>query len=258
MTRLDMRTIVRRSSLVLLPCAAVMLAPTIAAAEVKQSQEIIHRTLTAPAGQAEAGGSLIFTIIPDTDVATAVDITGAFGITDQVDVRVGYAFAVSPKVQAKGALGAELGIGFMDTGNLALAGRVGLGYSLAASAALPLEAGVTFRFKFNDQVALYSPFPQLSIALEEEMGARPIQALLPIAIGFQATPQIFAAIKTNIATLKIKDSANSFIFKDTTELKANLFFSPSNAIDLGAGLGWGDIINAPDTLDISLTAILYL
>jgi len=246
----------RLTKLVLLPFAAATLVPAIAAAEVSQPQEIIHRPLTAPEGQAEARGTLSFGITPDA-TATFLDITGGYGITNQFEIRAGYGLTLDP-FEAKGALGAALGVSLTDTGNFAIAGRAGLAYDLASEALAPFEAGLDIRFKLNEQVAIYSLAPHLSIALEETGDARPISAFIPVSLGFQATPQIFAGVSTSIATLNISDSATSFIFADRTPLGVSLFFSPSNTIDLGASVGWADIVDSADVLSIALSAALYL
>jgi hypothetical protein len=214
-----------------------------AMAEVNQPQEIIDRPLTTPASQVNLEADLGITF---TDPSyTGMTLNAGYGINDKFDVGVGYGFAIDPS-EAKGDLAFGAGYSLIGEENFAVAARVNAGYNFLAEGVDPLGLGAEVRFKLSKQLAIYAPAPQLVITLDpidDGLGNEysPIYITLPVAVGFQAAPQLFVYANTTIADIEIKDSTTGVWGADFIPLTVGGFFSPSNAIDVGAAVSFIDL-----------------
>lgn len=238
----------------LIPFAA-LLAPALAMAEVNQPQEIIDRPRTTPAGQITVGGDLGYLKLGDFNT-TALNVGGLYGVNDKLEVGAAYAFSLD-EFEIKGDIGLHAAYGILTDGNLTVAADLGFGYDVLAEGLDPLALGAEVQFKVNDKLAVYSPGSQLSIALEGDV--KPIDISLPVGVGYQATPQIWAFVDTSIGTIEIADSATVLFGADVIPLGAGAFFSPSNAMDFGARIGFPDLKEAgADFLTVTASARLHL
>jgi len=228
---------------------------SISMAEVNQPQELIMRPLTTPGGQITAGGDFLILIAPDP-IGTSMGLAlgGRYGVDDNIEVGASYVFSLK-EFEAKGDLGVEAAYRIMD-GNLAVAADVATGYSLIGEAIEPLQLGARVRFRLNDQLSIQSGGGQLSIALDG--GPTPITLGLPVGVGYQASPQLFAFVTTELASISISNSETVVFGADYIPLTAGAFFSPSNTMDVGASIGWFDLKEASDFLFIGLHGRLHI
>jgi hypothetical protein len=228
---------------------------SMAFAEVNQPQEIIMRPLTTPGGQITAAGDFGILIAPDPiGTAMGLGLGGFYGVNEQLEVGASYGFSLK-EFEAKGDLNVTAAFSILE-GNLAVAADAGFGYSLLAEGLEPLTAGAEVRFRLNDQLAVYSPGHQLRIALEGD--PKPITLGLPVGVGYQASPQLFAFVATEVANISISNSSTVVFGADYIPLTAGAFFSPSNTMDLGGSIGWFDLKEASDFIVINLSARLHM
>ena len=231
---------------------------TLASANVNQPQEIINRPRTTPGGQITVGADLGFNLNPDAFTFVGADIGGLYGVNDKLEVGVAYGFALK-EFEAKGDLGVGVAYSLLADDKLTLAADVGLGYNVLAEGLDPISLGAEVQFKINDKIAIYSPGNQISIGIDDKTG-KGMSIGLPVGVGFQANPQIFAHVDTGIATIALNDEAgDTTVFgADFIPLQIGAFFSPSNTMDFGAALQWLDLKENSDVIFASVSARLHM
>jgi len=220
-----------------------------AAPAARYPRAVIERPLTLPAGVAMLGSD--FTSNKDFSAMGGAPVIG-YGITDDLEVQVPYAFATRD-FEAKGSLNVDVGYkllrGALD-GKLEVIARARSGYNFLAKAANPLMIGVHVQYNITDKLAVISGFPstqQLSIALSDGgvMGApKPIDLSVPFSIGYQAAPLLYFQLDTKLARFNISDSANAFIGADTTPAALTAVYNVLHAVDVQASIGT-DLSNSP-------------
>ncbi len=234
---------------------AIAATASIAAAEVNQPQEIIMRPMTTPASQITVGGSLGILIAPDP-IGTAMGLAlgGSYGVSEKIEVGASYGFSLK-EFEAKGNLNIEGAFNIME-GNLGVAANLTAGYSIVGEAINPLGLGARVRFRLNDKLAIQSPGSQLQIALDGD--PKPITLGLPVGVAYQASPQLHAFLYTELANLSISNSSTVIFGADYVPVTVGAFFSPSNTLDVGASIGWFDLVDASDFINISLVGRLHM
>jgi hypothetical protein len=207
-------------------------------------QEIIMRVLTLPEGVWAAG------VDPAADKsfdAVATGLMFAYGVTPELEVGVGYGLLVEP-FEAKGSVEVGAGYAFYRQGKFEFVGRGSVGYDLLAEGMAPLGLGVQGQYTHNDKLAVVMPAGQLSVALASDaMDATPVTLDLPIGIGVQPTSAIYAQVDTVLASVGVSDADTAVFGADIIPLNVGAFYSPSNMIDVGAGVST-DLKAAGDTL----------
>lgn len=209
----------------------------------KWPRSVILRPLTLPAGVFLVGADITNFTSSFFDPAL-IRVLAGYGITDDIELAFAhYAFPTSDVGQ--GAILAQVGVklarGAMG-GKLEAIGRAQIGYNLAAEidlttgdtsgAVSPLGLGVHVQYNVTDKIALITPGNQLTIGLDPNF----INLAIPVGVGFQATPELYVQLDTNIATINIKDSATAVIFADTTPIAVTATYNVMPALDVLAGL----------------------
>jgi hypothetical protein len=251
------------------PGEAATSPPTVATAASQPAEPserypraVIARPLTLPAGVAMLG--LDMTSNNDLSTMGGAPSLG-YGITDDLEVQVPYTFATHD-FEAKGSLNVDVGYkllrGALD-GKLEAIARVRSGYNFLTETANPLMLGVHVQYNITDSFAVITGFPstqQISIALSDGgtmTGTKPIDVSLPLSLGYQVTPLLYLQLDTKLARFNIKDSANAFLFADTTPAALTATYNVVNALDIHASLGT-DLSNSPgDALSFLVGAIYY-
>lgn len=223
-------------------------------------RSVIARPLTLPSGLAMLGADA--TANHDFSAMGGAPIVG-YGFTDDFEVQVPYSFSTKD-FEAKGSVAVDAGYkllrGAVD-GKLEAIARVRAGYSALDEVATPLMLGVHVQYNFTPTVALISGYAgtqQLRISLADDATmAKPVDFGLPIAVGYQPTPELYLQVDTKLATINIHDSANSLIGKDTTPAALTVVYNVIDALDVQAALGT-DLSNAPgDALTFLVGARYY-
>lgn len=230
------------------PTAATATAQP-AAPEPRYPRAVIARPLTLPEGVAMLGAD--FTGNKDLSAMGGAPIVG-YGITDDLEVQIPYVFATKD-FEAKGSLNVDVGYkllrGAVD-GKLEVIARARSGYNLLTETANPLMIGAHAQYNITDTFAVISGFAgtqQLSIALSDGGvmgGPKPIDFSVPISFGYQPTPVLYLQLDTKLARFNISNSANAFIFADTTPIALTAVYNVINAVDVQASIGT-DLSNAP-------------
>lgn len=239
-----------------------------AAAAGRWPRAVIARPLTLPKSLARVGAS----INANNDFsAFGLGLNGGYGVSDDLEVNVTYGLSLK-EFEAKGPLGINVGYSFLrgsSGGKLDAAARIGTGYNLLAEGISPLIAGIDARYRINDKLAVIMPGTHLSVALEEietppippaTEGAtfRPIDFSLPLGVAYQATPELYVSLTTEIFNLEISDSATTFIFADTTPLSFQGTYNVQPNLDVYAAIST-DLTNEPgDTLGFLIGANYYM
>jgi hypothetical protein len=231
------------------------------AATGRWPRAIIARPLTLPKGLIQAGAT--FGANNDFSALT-LGLNAGYGVSDDLEVKLTYGLALK-EFEAKGALGFEGGYKVLRGaagGKLEVIARAGLGYSLLDEDVTPLLAGAQAQYNISDKLAVITPGQQLVISLAETtvgmVSVRPIYLQLPVAVGYQVTPEAYVQVDTTLATIEIADSANAFIFADATPVQLSAFYNAKPNLDAFVAVKT-DLTNEPgDTLAFSLGAVYYL
>lgn len=216
---------------------ATTAAPEAAAPATRYPENIIDRPLTYPKGVAAVGVDIATFTSSFFDPAF-IRILGGYGITDDFEINFGhYAFPTSDV--GKGSIDVGLGYKLLRGaagGKLEAIARVQTGYSLLAKDLKPLGLGVHVQYNVTPKIALITPGGQLQFGLAGDK--KPITFGLPVSVGFQAAPKLYAQLDTTLATFKIANSATTIIGSDTTPIALTVYYTPKPAIDVFAGLSF--------------------
>jgi hypothetical protein len=253
------------------PTAAVA-APMPAPAPAASPLAINDRPLVTRPGALEVHGGLrtaVLTlpgVMPGTSTSTTSEglaLGATYGVTDKVEIGADYVLSLHPGA-IKGPLtfhGAYLALasGKLD---VAVAGALAVDFQdstdpttgkTTTTTSYGLQVGGWVRYRVAPKLALFTGLPalpaspaslsklsfalpplpyQLAIGLNN---AGTIALDLPAGVGFQVTPAIYAFGMTNLAHLKISNSANAFLFKDFIPVTVGAFYA-LDKLDLGATL----------------------
>lgn len=218
---------------------------------------VIARPLTLPKGLTQVGAA----ISANNDFSIlGLTLNAAYGVSDDIEVRANYLFALK-EFEAKGSL--NFGAGYKVLrgaagGKLEVIARADTGYNFFLEGLNALSLGAQVQYNISDKLAVLSPGGQLSIALEETAGVRPIALNLPVGVGYQATPEAYIQLDTTIAHIEISDSPTTVIFSDTTPIAVTATYNAKPNLDAFVSIGT-DLSNEPgDTLTFLLGANYFL
>lgn len=207
---------------------------------------IIDRVLTYPKGVIAVGLDV------QTNTSTFFDpanlrVLGGYGITDDLEINFG-AYAFPTNDAGKGSIDLNAGYKLLRGaagGKLEMIGRVQTGYSLANEGLNPLLLGAHVQYNVTPKIAIITPGQQLSIALDGDNKA--VFFALPVSVGVQIMPKLYAQLDTTLASFKIANSENAFIFGDTTPIAITGFYTPMPNLDVFAGFALN--LTPPDKVD---------
>lgn len=206
------------------------------------------------------------------------DGMGGTSTSTGVGLGVGVNYGVAPKLEA--GLDYNLSLKEFDaTGNIVVHAAYGalhqakMDLALAATVAIDLHSGnnaaltlgAWFRYKIAPKFSIFTGNPglpfggpssagQLSIGLNN---GNNVALALPVGVGIQASPQLFAFLSTTIANIGISPSGSTFIFSDFVPVTVGAFFSPSNKLDVGLTFS-DDLKNAGDFYIFALSARFFV
>lgn len=233
--------------------------PNAAPAPGRWPRAVVLRPLTLPAGVFMVGADLKNSILNDAtgffDPAI-VRVLFGYGITD--DIEIGFAdYTFATNGAGDGRIAANIGVKVLRGaagGKLEMIARVQGGYGIGDETLSPLDLGVHVQYSVNDKLVLITPGQQISIGLEDGHAS----ALnLPVALGYQATPETYLQLDTSLAHINLHNDATTAIFADTTPLAITAVYNAMPELDVFAQLGT-DLSNDPDqNLTITIGARYY-
>jgi hypothetical protein len=226
---------------------------------------VIARPLTLPKSLAQVGAD----ITANNDFKEiALALVGGYGISDDLELTAFYSYALK-EFEIKGSLDVDVGYkvlrGAMG-GKLEVIARGRAGYNVLGEGLNPLRLGAQAQYNISDKLAVITPGGQLSIALEEvgvdPNAVRPISLALPVAVGYQVTPELYVQADTTVFSLEIADSPTTVIFADTTPIQVTGIYNVMPALDVLAALKLDltppDPAGVGDTLNFIVGARYYL
>ena len=241
--------------------AAIVAFPVVASADAHSEAsdsaypiQIFDRPFTLPKGAWQAG--------LDLDANEGFDfinagVIGSYGLMDLLQLDLAYSWALKDAAgdfEAKGPLTVGASYVYYEAGPMTGMAVAAVGYDFLAEGLSPLEVGSLLWYAFTDKMALYT-VPTLNVFLEEIDGlGNPIFLTVPIIFAIQATPNVYAEVGTEVATIEIADSDSLFFGADYIPLEVVGFFSPNNMLDIGAGVVWGDLKEESDSLTFLVLA----
>ncbi len=239
--------------------------------------EINTRPLVLPTGKLDVHGnfSILSITVPDgtggtsTDTAEALAVGFTYGAMDKLEVGVDYfGIQLNPNASAQGDFDLRAAYSVMHTDKLDVAVNGGLNINLngGSQTDLALELGATARYHVTPKVSVFTGLPalppisglpgfyQMRIGLNN---SGPITLDLPVGIGIQGTPQIYAYLATDIASFGLSNADNAFIFADAIPIGLGAMYSANDKLDVGLQFS-DDLKNAGDFYVISLVGRYYV
>lgn len=197
-------------------------------------RSVIARPLTLPSGVFQAG----LDQVSNNDASImGTKLVAGYGIDDKLEATMYYTFATKD-FEAKGSVDVNVGYAAVRGaagGKLEVVPRAQVGYSVLGEALNPLAVGAQAQYNVSDKLAVITPGGQLAVTLEGD--PKPIIFGLPVAVGFQATPELYLQLDTTLASLSISNSENAFIFADSTPATLMAMYNAIPALDVMATVG---------------------
>jgi hypothetical protein len=214
--------------------------------------EIMNRPLTLPEASFSAG--LAVGANRDLSVidGAATGLWGlSYGVTDALSLGVGYSLLLH-ELESRGPLDLIAGYTYYAGGPLTLAATAGYSHDFA-SGGDSVSAGTLVWMMLGERFALISPGSQFAVGLED--GATTLS--LPVAVGVQASPRVFAQVGVELATIGIAEADTTLFIDDQATIEATGFFSPTRQIDLGASISADPVAGISDSLAFGLVVLIY-
>lgn len=223
---------------------------------------IIERPLTLRRGLIRVQGDLGFAQVTtvdaageaSTDTAIGLTLSGGYGLSDQLEVGIAYGLSLRD-FEAKGPLTLLAAFQLAD-GDFKAAVNAAFSYNLATEIGT-LSGGLAAQYNVTSELSLFTPGQQLSTVVITEAESSAVSLALPLGIGLQAAPQIFAYAQSTIASINLSDETGSNIFEDAINVVIGAFYSPSSEVDLGAAIVIPDVDNAADTIAFVITGRIF-
>lgn len=238
-------------------------------------QSVIDRPYVVPAGTIAAGVNLgvakaSFTFTdPTTGMTTTTSATGegmgilaAYGVNDKINAGLTYSLSLHD-FEAKGPLTIYGAFKLAHSAKMSVAATANFTYDLNAETK-EIDAGLGLRYNVAPKIAVFTGAPfgpgpvgqHLSVSLESK---GPISFDVLAGAGFQATPQAFVYLSTNLAHINISNDASGFFGADFIPLTLGGQFSVNKNIDAMAGFILPDLKNAKfDLFAFSVGATYYV
>lgn len=239
-------------------------------------KEIIDRPLTVLAGKFGAGAdffiahtSVTFMGMTNSSTSEGLGLVGGYGISDDLEVGGSYAFALN-EFEIKGPLTLFGNFNLTNDGKLAVGAGAGLVLDFNGTDIMTgdsqtdvaLVAGLGVRFKLAPKFAVFTGNPWAPGLLGDHFklglsGDETKSFSIPVGFAMQATPELFAYISTNLATILISDPGMGdrvSLISDATPLTIGGWFALSTNLDVGASVIFPDLQNAGDFWAITVGA----
>lgn len=199
-----------------------------------------------------------------TGTSELMALGAGYGVTDQITAGALYTFTLN-EFEIKGPLTVYAAYSLHDNGTLAVSASADIGVHFAYDNALAINAGLAVRYKVAPTIAVYTGNPytpgpagqHLSISLEEN---GPKTFSIPIGVAVQATPELYAFLQTNLATILLSDPGPadrvSFI-GDSVPISLGAFYNLNKNIDAG-GSFQSDLRGIGDHYVITLGARYFM
>jgi hypothetical protein len=232
---------------------------------------INDRPLTLGKGKLSVHGGLRVSVLtlPNTagmNVSTTSQgfaLGGTYGVSDKLEVGGDYTVGISPG-SIKGPLTLHGAYRASASAKLdvAIAGGLAVDYydttdpmtmTTTSRALASINVGAWARYRIGRKASLFTglpalpdstvsqsklsiPLPPLAYQLTVGLnGGGAIALDVPVGLGYQASPKLYAFVDIDLAHIRIKNTVNRFLFKDFIPIQLGAFYT-LNKLDLGASL----------------------
>jgi hypothetical protein len=217
-------------------------------------QAVIDRPYVLPASKIAAGGDLVIAKVSFTDPVSGMTTTSTgeglgiiagYGVTDKITAGLTYAFSLN-EFEIKGPLTLYGEFQLAHSAKMSVAASASFTYDLAAET-MGLAAGLGLRYNVAPKIAVFTgaPFGPGPVGQHLSIDLDPTNISFDVygGAGFQATPQIFAYLSTNLAHIKISGdmNANAFFGADFIPLSLGGVFALNKNLDIHAGFNLVDL-----------------
>jgi hypothetical protein len=238
-------------------------------------QSTIDRPYVVPAGTIAAGATLgvakisfttidPVTMMPTTTTSTGegMGISAAYGISDDLNAGLLYGFSLN-EFEIKGPLTIYGAYKLAHSAKMTVAATANFTYDLN-SESKEINAGLGLRYNVAPKIAVFTGAPMgpgpagqhLTLSLDD-MG--PISFDVLAGAGFQATPELFAYVSTNLAHINISNDANGFFGADFIPLQLGAQYALNKNLDVNASFILPDLKNAKfDLFAFTVGATYYV
>jgi hypothetical protein len=213
----------------------------------------IERPLVAAKSMFEL--SPLLTIEVATSDTEKFSVAGRYGISDKLELLFQYGgteendgVRLRPNPEFKGTIAAGIGFSAIKGaagGKFDLAAKAGLAYNLLGKS-MAIVLGPDMRYKVTPKWFFGTPqnVPGL-VATVVGIGTgaaetSPIFYNIPLAVGFQALPNLQVQAITSLVTIAFSDADNVSI-ADKTVVKLDAIYALNNALDARLQIDFGDI-----------------
>ncbi len=266
------------------PGAAPPAAPVTAPAAAPAG-ELNDAPLVAPMGKLSVYGTLPILAVPSISIdpttgaitqSTSTDVGIAFGATygiaDKLEGGIEYAHTLSPS-SGNGLINVHAAYAALHNDKLDVALAADFVADFDSGGPVILQVGAWARYHLAPKISLYTGNPglahttpqggssaagffgfpssyQLAFGLNN---GNDVLLALPVGVGFQASPQLYAFASTTIADFEFNGGSNAFIFSDFIPIGVGAFYSVSDKLEVGAEFS-DDLKNAGDFYSIAFMA----
>jgi hypothetical protein len=245
--------------------------------------QIDTRPLVLPKDKIEVHAGLPIVSVRDamngTSTGEALAFGGTFGVVDKVEVGLDYGFPLSPNGDiASGIMQLHGAYAALHSDKLDLAIAAELEFNLRGTTEYQLDVAAWLRYHIAPKLSIFTGQPatpttvggfasflappiayQLSFGLNN---SQETTLVLPVGVGFQATPQLYLFAETSIVEFVLANapmgaSSTAFIFSDAIPLGVGAFFSVNDTLDVGAVFA-DDLKNASDFYVFTIAGRFYI
>lgn len=217
---------------------------------------ISDRPYTLNAGMLELHGALpIYGAGGDTSALLGVG--AAYGVSDQIQVGGDYAFQLAPNTDAAGIFAAHVKLRLTHNQQMSAALGASIFYSdsLSSSGVTLLSGGISFRYRLNPQLSIYTDtnaaagavniagpvMGQGVVAIVSGSNGASGETLagftIPAGIAYQASPQLYLYGATVFGAIILSPQTDSFfLFRDVIPIVAGGWYSVSPKLEIGASI----------------------
>lgn len=250
------------------------------------SRAQIERPLTLRKGKLGALADLyIFHATPepilgmtqDSVTSEGLAVGAGYGILDKLEAGGSYAFALN-EFEIKGIFTAYGAYALVRGAKLDIGVSADLAIDLSKSDAKEaIHAGAAVRYRITPKMAVFTGTPNKIGTLDSagpSVGGPLGQHLtlrlndgdissfsIPVGFGFQAIPELFAYVNTNLVTFRLSnvpDGQKSVLsIADVSPLSLGALYSVNKNIDAAVSFSFFDLQNAGDTYLVTIGARYY-
>lgn len=267
------------------------------AGDAEWSRSVINRPITLRKGKLGASADLailhvagitVGTVTSDSVTSEALVVGAGYGISDKLEVGGSYGFSLN-EFEIKGVLTAYGSFSLLHNDKLDIGASADIALDFnnttfntagesESNTTLRIHAGALVNYKITPKMAVFTGNPGriMNVLGKEPSGAGPLgQHLslglsdgddvktfsLPVGFAFQATPELYAFLQTNLFDLTLSDVGDNgdrfSSIADYTPLALGALYSVNKNIDAGASVGFYDLQNPGDILTITVGARYY-